>query len=193
MQFVEGCSLHDRLRARAADPRHERRRIVADRGRSRSSGTSTAAGIDPSRPEDPSNILLDAGRDQPFVTDSRAGEAGRRRKPPDAKRRRSWARRSTWRPSRRSAGDKTSGPAADVFWLGAILPTEVSVAGGPPFREPTMFDTLMASSRRRGDAAAANQSEGAGDWNRLHCNAWKKIRPGGSRRPKLLRLLSKVT
>ena len=152
MQFVEGCSLHDRLRAGPLAP-DTAARIVATVARG---GRSARRRHRPSRPE---AVQHPAGRSRSAVRHRlRAGEAGRRRKPPDAKRRHPGhaavhGARAAPRPRTR----RRPGRGRLFAWRDPLRmrhgPASVSRANH--------VRHVDGSSRRRGDAAAANQSEGA--------------------------------
>jgi serine/threonine-protein kinase len=136
MQFVEGCSLYDRLRAGPLDAESAARIVAAV---ARAVADLHAAGI-VHRDLKPSNILLDA-HDQPFVTDFGLaklleGDSGVTQ---------SGAILGTpqyMAPEQALGRGKVAGPAADVYSLGAIL--YECLTGRPPFRENSPFDTLIA-------------------------------------------------
>jgi tRNA A-37 threonylcarbamoyl transferase component Bud32 len=136
MQFVAGCSLHERLRAGPL-PVESAARITA--AVARAVADLHAAGII-HRDLKPSNILLD-GRDEPFVTDFGLAKLVEG----DSVLTQSGAILGTpqyMAPEQALGRGKEAGPAADVYSLGAIL--YECLTGRPAFREATPFDTLMA-------------------------------------------------
>src|SRR5437764_6236987 len=136
MQYVEGCSLADRLRGRPLD-RESAVRIVA--AVARAVADLHAHGI-VHRDLKPSNILLDAA-DHPFVTDfglaklvetdSGVTQSGMILGTPQY-----------MAPEQAHGHGKAAGPAADVYSLGAIL--YECLTGRPPFREASPLDTVLA-------------------------------------------------
>jgi eukaryotic-like serine/threonine-protein kinase len=135
MQFVEGCSLHERLRAGPLSPELAAR-IVAQVARA--VADLHAHGI-VHRDLKPSNILL--ADDFPYVTDFGLaklveGDSGVTQSGDIL------GTVQYMAPEQALGRGKEAGPAADVYSLGVIL--YECLTGRPPFREPTKFDTLMA-------------------------------------------------
>ena len=79
--------------------------------------------------------------------------------------RRSWARRSTWPPSRRPM-PRNADIRADVYSLGCTL--YFLLAGRPPFQEDTVMETIMAQiqeeARPLTGAACGRAGASCGRW-----------------------------
>jgi serine/threonine-protein kinase len=136
MQYVEGCSLADRLRAGPL-PVGEAVRVVAAVARA---VADLHAHDIVHRDLKPSNILLDAAG-RPYVTDFGLaklveGDSGMTQSG-------TILGTPAYMPPEQATGHgKEVGPAADVYALGAVL--YECLTGRPPFREEAPLDTLLA-------------------------------------------------
>ncbi|MCC6419996.1 MAG: serine/threonine protein kinase, partial [Gemmataceae bacterium] len=135
MQFIDGCTLAQRLSAGPLPPRHAARyaRQIA-----RAVHFAHRRGI-LHRDLKPSNILIDAD-DEPHVTDfglaKRLGgsDSGQTRTG-------SILGTPSYMAPEQAAGKKQVGPTTDVYGLGAVLYDLLT--GRPPFRSDTPMDTVM--------------------------------------------------
>jgi serine/threonine-protein kinase len=140
MQYIEGCSLAERIKAGPLTPAEAARCVAAV---ARAVAAMHAVGI-VHRDLKPSNILLD-GQNRPYVTDfglaklleseSGATQTGVVLGTPQY-----------MAPEQALGRNKEVGPSADVYSLGAIL--FECLTGHPPFREATPFDTVLAVLER---------------------------------------------
>jgi serine/threonine-protein kinase len=136
MQYVEGCSLADRLQAGPLNFESAVRIVAAV---ARAVAELHEHGII-HRDLKPSNILLD-GHDQPFVTDFGLaklveGDSGVTQTGDLL------GTAQYMAPEQALGRGKDAGPTADVYSLGATL--YECLTGRPPFREATRFDTVLA-------------------------------------------------
>ncbi|HEX4592124.1 MAG TPA: serine/threonine-protein kinase [Gemmataceae bacterium] len=135
MQYIEGCSLADRLHGGRLDPDTAVRIVVAV---ARAVADLHAHGI-VHRDLKPSNILLDANG-QPYVTDFGLaklveGDSGLTQTG-------TFLGTPQYMAPEQAVRAREAGPAADVYSLGAIL--YECLTGRPPFREATPFETVLA-------------------------------------------------
>jgi serine/threonine-protein kinase len=140
MQYIEGCSLAERIKGCPLTPAEAARCVAAV---ARAVAAMHAVGI-VHRDLKPSNILLDA-QGRPYVTDfglaklleseSGATQTGAVLGTPQY-----------MAPEQALGRNKEVGPSADVYSLGAIL--FECLTGHPPFREASPFDTVLAVLER---------------------------------------------